>query len=392
MKIKKSLLFTALTSSVYAAALLSGSAHSAEPQINYADSQNWLCRPDNPRACDVDLSTTIVNSDGSTALQTWAAREDAEVDCFYVYPTVSLDSTPNSDMNAGPEEYNVIRSQFARMGSECRTFAPLYRQITLTALRANAGGSGQAVRPDREMAYQDVVDAWTYYLDNYNNGRGVILMGHSQGAGMLSRLVVNEIEGKHIQSQIISAMLLGATAQAPEGEVVGGTFKRMPACESAEQTGCIVSYVSFRSDVPPPANASYGRNGEGSTAICTNPAQLANGHTQLHAHLSNAGAEGISASTPSPWVEGNTVINTPFVSVPGLLSAECVNNGRFHYLQVTVNADPADPRTDTISGDVLNADGSINTGWGLHVIDVNLAMGDLVTLANRQARAYLSKQ
>lgn len=387
----RSMLFTAVALSAWTSMLLSGSAQSAETQVDFADPQNWLCRPDNPRACDVDLSTTVVNADGSTALQTWAARADAPVDCFYVYPTVSLDSTPNSDMNAGPEEYNVVRSQFARLGSECRTFAPLYRQVTLTALRANMTGGAQAAAPDREMPYRDVVDAWNYYLENHNEGRGVILIGHSQGAGVLSRLIINEIEGEDIQSRIISAMLLGATAQVPEGEVVGGTFKHMPACETGDQTGCIVSYVSFRSNVPPAANSLFGRNGQGSAAICTNPAQLAHGHKQLDAHLSNAAAEGFSSNAQSPWVSGNTSITTPFVSVPGLLSAECVNNGQFNYLEITVNADPSDPRTDTISGDVMNADGTINAGWGLHLIDVNAAMGDLVTLAARQSRAYLAK-
>jgi hypothetical protein len=149
--------------------------------------------------------------------------------------------------------------------------------------------------------------------------------------------------------------------------------------------------VSFRDDVPPPANSLFGRNNEGSKAICTNPAQLAHGHNELHGYLSNAAAEGFSSNTQSPWVSDNTAITTPFVSVPGLLTGECVSNGQFSYLQVTVNADPSDPRTDTISGDVMNADGTVNAGWGLHLIDVNVAMGDLVTLAGRQARAYLAR-
>ncbi len=391
MSLQKSLLSLAVLSAALGSATSITQAQTAAGAIDYADADNWLCRPDNPRACGVDLTTTVVNADGSTRIESWSARRDAPVDCFYVYPTVSLDSTPNSDMEAGPEEYNVIRSQFARLGSECRTFAPLYRQVTLTALRANMSG-GQSVAPDREMPFQDVVDAWNYYLENHNQGRGVILIGHSQGAGVLSRLIINHIEGQDVQQQIISAMLLGATAQVPEGQSTGGTFKQMPACETGEQTGCIVSYVSFRSDVPPPANSLFGRNGQGSAAICTNPAQLAHGHNQLHAHLSNAAAEGFSSNAQSPWLSNGTQVTTPFVSVPGLLTGECVNEGGFSYLKVTVNADPADPRTDKISGDVMNADGTINAGWGLHLIDVNVAMGDLVTLAAKQSNAWLSRQ
>jgi len=388
---KNLMLASAIGSAALMAVLLPTPLSAAEAAIDYTDPDNWLCRPDNPRACAVDLTSTVVYADGNTQLQRFTAQPEAPVDCFYVYPTVSLDVTPNSDMLAGPEELNVVRSQFARLGAECRTFAPLYRQVTLTALRANLGGGASTTAPDREMGYQDIINAWNYYLENHNQGRGVILVGHSQGAGVLSRLIINEIEGKDVQQQIISAMLLGATAQVPEGAQVGGTFKHMPVCQSGDQTGCIVSYVSFRDTIPPLANSLFGRNTEGSTAICTNPAQLAHGHNELHAYMSNAAAEGFSSNTQSPWVAGSTTITTPFVSVPGLLSGECVNNGQFSYLQVTVHADPADPRTDTISGDVMNADGSVNAGWGLHLVDVNVAMGDLVTLAGRQARAYLAR-
>tara|TARA_R100001039_G_C1853932_1_gene115513 strand:- start:6622 stop:7803 length:1182 start_codon:yes stop_codon:yes gene_type:complete len=355
--------------------------------VDYANTSNWLCRPGNPRACEVDMSTTVVRADGSVRLEPWSDDPFAPVDCFYVYPTVSQDTTANSDLIAGPEEYNVVRSQFARMGSHCRTFAPLYRQVTLTALRAGMSGNTD-LRPDRELGYQDVVDAWNYYLENDNDGRGVVLVGHSQGAGVLTRLIINEIEGKDIQQQIISAMLLGTTIQVPEGDVVGGTFEHMPLCESGDQTGCIVTYASYRASNPPPANALFGRNGNGTVSACTNPAQLANDTDELDAYLSNVAPEGFSAAEPARWTSTGANITTPFVSVPGLLSAECVSNDQFSYLEITVNADPDDPRTDTLSGDVMNPDGSINEDWGLHLIDVNAAMGDLVELVSKQAQAY----
>lgn len=384
MTIQKSLLSLAILSATLGLAAGPAQSQSSRMQsIDYADPDTWLCRPDNPRACDVDLTATIVHADGSTEIEHWAPRPDAPIDCFYIYPTVSLDPMPNSDMEAGPEEINVIRGQFARFGSVCRTYAPLYRQITLTALRAGQAGDRSMV-PDRELANRDVIEAWNYYLDNYNNGRGVILIGHSQGAGMLSNLVIKEIEGKPIQGQIISAMLLGATAQVPNGQKTGGTFKRMPACESSDQFGCIVSYVSFRSDVLPSANATYGREGRNSTAICTSPAQLVHGHNELHAYMSNSEAE------QSSWLSNGTKITTPFIKLPGLLSGECVNEVGHHFLKVTVNADPSDPRTDDISGDVFNADGTPNAAWGLHRIDVALQMGDLLELAERQGKAWLA--
>jgi len=182
---------------------------------DYSKSESWLCRPGRQDACAVDLSTTIVAANGKLTRETWAANSKAPIDCFYVYPTVSTDATPNSDMVAGPEELNVIRSQFARFGSQCRVYAPLYRQVTLTALRAFL--AGRATTADRALCYNDVHDAWNYYLEHDNQGRGVVLIGHSQGSMVLTELIKNEIDGKPVQSRIISALLLGTSLPVPRG-------------------------------------------------------------------------------------------------------------------------------------------------------------------------------
>src|SRR5262245_7383634 len=174
---------------------------------DYARPETWLCRPGRADACAVDLTTTVVAKNGSLKREAFSADAKAPVDCFYVYPTVSLDKTPNSDMLAGDEERRVIRSQFARFASLCRPYAPLYRQATLTALRS--GIAGQAMAVDRALVYNDVLDAWNHYLQHDNGGRGVVLVGHSQGSGVLTQLIKNEIDGKPAQKQLVSALLLG---------------------------------------------------------------------------------------------------------------------------------------------------------------------------------------
>ena len=108
-----------------ALSLSAGATAQQAPAIDYSEKDTWLCRPDNMRACDTDLRTTIVAPDGELSEETFSHNPNAAIDCFYVYPTVSRDSTPNSDMQAGAEELNVIKSQFARLGSECRLYAPL---------------------------------------------------------------------------------------------------------------------------------------------------------------------------------------------------------------------------------------------------------------------------
>jgi Protein of unknown function (DUF3089) len=365
------------------------SGQSSQPKNDYRDGKTWLCKPGRQDACAVDLTTTIVAADGQLTREEWKANPSAPIDCFYVYPTVSMDPGGNSDMNAGPEENGVIRAQFVRFASQCRVYAPLYRQATLTALRAATTGNPLAV--DRALGYNDVVDAWNYYLQHDNNGRGVVLIGHSQGSGVLTQLIRNEIDGKPAQSKIVSALLLGTSLPVPKGKDVGGAFQHMPLCHSATQTGCVIAYASFRSTVPPPANSRFGRvQGENMQAACVNPAALGAGSGELHAYLSAAGRSIVgSAAEPPAWVKPSKPIDTPFVSVPGLLTAQCVANDNGSYLEVTVHGNPADPRTDDIAGDVMT-NGEVNASWGLHLIDVNVAMGNLVDVVRQQGKAYLA--
>jgi len=381
--------YSLLASSTFAQAPEAKPAPAAPVANDYAEGDTWLCRPDRQDACTIDLTTTIVAADGTLTKETFTANPQAPVDCFYVYPTVSRDITGNSDMIAGPEERAVIRSQFARFGSQCRLYAPLYRQITLTALQAMI--AGKIMPMDRNLGYNDVVDAWNHYLKYDNKGRGVVLIGHSQGSSVLTQLIAREIEGKPVQSQIISALLLGWNVAVPAGKDVGGSFKNMPLCHSATQTGCIISFASFRSTVPPPANSRFGKvPGDSMMSACTNPAALKGGRADLHAYLSAARAANSSAE-PAPWVTPSQPIDTPFVSVPGLLSAECVANEHGSYLEITVRGNPNDPRADDIVGDVM-AGGQVQADWGLHLIDANLTMGDLLSVVDQQSQAYLKKK
>jgi hypothetical protein len=368
----------------------SGWAQPSQPRNNYADDASWLCKPGRQDACAVDLTTTVVAGDGKLTVEKWTAKPNPPIDCFYVYPTVSLDPAGNSDMNPGPEEKNVIRLQFARFATQCRVFAPMYRQFTLTALRSMT--LGKALEADRTLAYSDVVDAWNHYLKNDNNGRGVVLIGHSQGSFVLMEVIRNEIDGKPIQSRIVSAMLLGANVAVPAGKDVGGAFKHMPLCRSAQQTGCVVAYVTFRSTMPPAADSRFGRvQGEGMEAACTNPAALEGKKGDLHAYLSASGRSLASAGADPPaWVKDGRPITTPFVSLPGLLTAQCVSNEKGSYLEVTVNANASDPRADDINGDVIT-NGQPNQAWGLHLVDVQAAMGNLIDIVGQQARAYTAK-
>jgi len=380
------------------AGVLAGAAGAQTPSYpknDYAKPEAWLCKPGKAGdACAIDMTTTVIKADGSSSVEAWKADPKAPIDCFYVYPTVSTDPGVVSDMTANAEELNVVKQQLARFGSKCRIYAPLYRQFTLTALRAMVEGKpipGATDPAVRQVGYNDVVDAWNQYLANDNKGRGVVLIGHSQGSGLLQRLIPAEIDGKPVQKQLISALILGSNLPVTKGGDTG-LFKTIPTCKSADQTGCVISYVTFRDTIPPPPNTRFGRVQQADMeAACVNPAALL-GHTDLHAYLANGMNIASSSAAAPEWVKGKPNPKTPFVSVPGLISGKCVSKDGFNYLEAHVNADPADPRTDTINGDVTGPGGVIAKDWGLHLIDANIAMGDLVEVVGRQAKAYAAKK
>lgn len=361
---------------------------------DYKDDASWLCRPGRTGdACDVDLTTTIVAADGTLTRETFTPDPKAPIDCFYVYPTVSTDATTNSDMTPDPAEKNVILQQFARFGSKCRTFAPSYRQLTIRGLQAAlASGTDPLARFTDGVHYDDVRDAWQYYMKNDNQGRGVVLVGHSQGAYILQGLIAREIDGTPVQKQLVGAYILGSTFLTPKGKDAGGQFKQIPLCRKAGQVGCVVNYSAFRSNVPPPGNTLFGRTADPAmSGSCTNPATLGGGSAPLRAYLSAGGRLIVmSGGAPKPWAADKTV-DTPFVSVPGMLMAECKSNEFATYLEITVKGDPADPRVDDITGD-LGAAAKPLANWGLHLIDVNLAMGNLLDLVEQQSKAYRARK
>ncbi|GAB5348399.1 DUF3089 domain-containing protein [Alteriqipengyuania sp. 357] len=350
----------------------------------YSDTDKWLCLPGREDTCDQDLTTTVVAADGTMTIEPFEPPADAAVDCFYIYPTISLDQGANADWNEGPEEGRVVQQQLARFADVCRVYAPKYRQITMM------GASGKLPRAEIiaafRTAYGDVADAWNYYLENYNQGRGVILIGHSQGSRMMTQLIKTEIDGKPAQGRIVAAYLNGTSVLVPEGEVVGGDFQSMPLCTSAKEAGCVVAYRSFR-DTIGPVNDYAATSRPGMAIACVNPAAPGGGEAPLHSYLTT---DALMEGPVPEWTTDGREVQTPFASVPGLLTGECVSNDKGQYLTMRIKADPDDPRTDDITGDIYT-DGQINPDMGLHLIDINLVMGNLLDLARSQSAAWLAR-
>jgi hypothetical protein len=178
----------------------------------------------------------------------------------------------------------------------------------------------------------------------------------------------------------------------PPGKDVGGAFQHIPLCAAHGQTGCAIAYSSFREEtLPPPDNTRFGRvrggpDGQPQEAACVNPADLGGGPGPAHAYFYDQPI----ADTGQPafeWLKGKT-ISTPFVSVPGLITAQCVHSGPFHVLAIHLNAEPASPRASDIPGDI-KVGGVILKDWGLHLIDADLFMGNLVDIVGAQSDAWV---
>ena len=344
---------------------------------DYKDSGSWLCTDAGSDLCTVPLPTTALNPNGYGSTGQSVVAKNAPVDCFYVYPTVSRDAGMNSDLNpGGSEEKAALVTQFARFAGVCRTFAPLYRQMTLAAVAAAAAGA-DVTRP-ATIAFADVVAAWRDYIQNRNQGRPFVLVGHSQGSLMLQMLIAREIEtNPAVAARMKLAILPGFNVLVPQGKLVGGTFKKTPLCSAPGQTGCVISWVSFREKNVPPAGALFGiSTTPGMTVGCVNPARPgATDWVPLDSYWYSRSSLPVPGG-PIAW-SSEGAPPSAYLRTQGLASAKCVNDGPRGYLSIRTNHRPGEKWTDRIGGEV-GLLGMFLPGWGMHLSDMAEAQGDLI--------------
>jgi hypothetical protein len=342
---------------------------------DYTKDSSWLCLPGRTDVCSTPLATTALNPNGYGSTGQSTVAKDPPVDCFYVYPTVSRDQGLNSDLNPS-EEKGAAQSQFARFASVCRPFAPIYRQMTLAAVLAYSAGG--YIDQAAALAYRDVVSAWHNYITGRNDGRPFVLIGHSQGSLMLQQLIANEIEkNPALAARMKLAILPGFNVLVPQGKLVGGTFKSTPLCSREGETGCVISWVSFREKNVPPAGAIFGvADKPGMTVGCVNPARPgARDWLPLDSYWYARSSLPVPGG-PIQWSSDGPP-PSPYLRTEGLVSAKCVNDGQRGYLWIRSNADPKDRRTDRIGGEVAVL-GMFLPGWGMHLADMSEAQGDLI--------------
>lgn len=382
--------------SALALTFLAGAANAAgtppsAPALDYSSASNWVCRPGFVK-CEFDLRTTVIDASGRRRLEMFRPTSRPKADCFYVYPTVSTSSGFTATLPVTKRELSAVRQQAARLTATCRLFVPFYRQVTYTSMRSGfvAPRHETEVAEDRQ-ADDDVLAAWDYYLAHDNGGRPFVLIGHSQGAIRLIRLIQKRIDGKSNQRRMLSAILPGAFVLTPTGKSVGGTFKSIPPCRHDGQTGCFLAFNSMRAGTVLPDNLKSSFHGQ--REVCTNPAALAGGLGKLKAYLSTSGETIIPELTgkQSPWTLDDRPVPTPFVRLPHFYYAECRVDSHGSFLIVYEHRQTDDVRTGHMSGDWM-VDGKAVPELGLHLIDLNLVAGNLIDVVRGQLRAWSIRQ
>lgn len=366
----------ALAAALLAAASPGAAARAAAPPmgaVDYADAANWICRPGREATCTTELNALEVRADGGRTPRPFRPAAAPAVDCFYVYPTVSHETSDYSDLQASPEVEAVVRDQAGRLTSLCRLFAPVYRQLTSSGLKhaLDADPKGGALNWD--APYRDVRAAWRDYLRRDNHGRGVVLVGHSQGTILLQRLIAEEIDGRPVQARLVAAFLAGdPSLPVPVGARTGGAFKSVPLCAASAQTGCAYVWADYRAQDAATPLAFGVDPGKGLAAGCVDPAAPSGGTGALTAYLPRPA---FAPDADPPWVE-----------VRGQLSVACVDDGRNHVARVTV--------LPTRFHDLLETAfdrASSRPGWGLHTLDMALTQSAMLDRVADETAAWTAR-
>lgn len=170
--------------------------------------------------------------------------KDSLADVFFIYPTTlvgALDFRTNAPIDDqiinSKTDYSALLYQASAFNEKCRVFSPRYRQANLKEFfTQDTTKSNRAF----SLAYQDIRNAFSYYLKNWNNGRSIIIAAHSQGTVHAAKLLKEFFEGQPLQNKLVCAYLIGM----PVAETY---FDKIPVCKDSAATGCYVSWRTFKS-------------------------------------------------------------------------------------------------------------------------------------------------
>ena len=202
---------------------------------NYNSLESWAAHPDkNDSIIDVFYTT---------------AKKNLKADIFYIYPTLltsKKDDAWNSDVFDNEQNKTVkniaIKYQASAWANAGRIYSPLYRQVHYRSFFEPYTSNG-GIKAG-EIAYDDIRRAFIYYLNNFNNGRPIIIAGHSQGAYHCKNLLKEFFDEKELQNQLVAAYIPGTRVGLKE-------FKTINALKNPEDTKGYLSWNTFRLNKEP---------------------------------------------------------------------------------------------------------------------------------------------
>ena len=171
-------------------------------------------------------------------------NKNEDVDIFYIYPTI-FTNPKLSDWNADVFDADIrkdiistaIKYQASCFSSVGNLYVPFYRQShyrSFIDLNKN---------PDNykswEIAYNDIENAFVYYLNNYNNGKPIIIASHSQGSLLARRILKKFFDGKPLQNRLIAAYIPGI-------KILKEDFTEIKLMTNPEQFGGFVSWNTYK--------------------------------------------------------------------------------------------------------------------------------------------------
>jgi hypothetical protein len=201
---------------------------------DYSDLNSWIARPDIPHNAAQWLPDGV-----SRGKQGPAA-------VFYIHPTTYLKgdvwNAPIYEPDSGWRDQLFTQSQASAFNGAGEVWAPRYRQAAYGAFLLKTEDANKAL----DLAYSDVSAAFDEFLKHVGPKQPIILAGHSQGALHLLRLLRER--KAQLGNRLVAAYVVGWPVSTSADLPALG----FPACGSADQAGCVLSWMSF-GDPPNPS-------------------------------------------------------------------------------------------------------------------------------------------
>lgn len=209
--------------------------HAQHP--DYGDTSFWWSHPEMKDNADYQPGGSICE-----------AQNTAKADVFYIHPTTYYRGTrPNPRWNNQSVERLtkvIMLNQASVFNASCKIYAPKYRQVILRLMLDKKDTS--RIRA-LDTAYSDVRAAFLTYLEKWNNGRPIVIAGHSQGSYLAQRLLQEFFENKPLANQLVAAYIPGYPMAE---DVFDNQFRDLGVCTEKDQTGCLLPWqtVSYKMD------------------------------------------------------------------------------------------------------------------------------------------------